>query len=489
MSRCGRLSRRRGIGTGSALVAVFQQADGWLRPPRPSRRASSLGLISGLVPAVALLCRLASEPTAILAYCLLAGYSIFGRAQAIQALALVWLFTLLNPGLAPAAPGAGGLRFVVLGAAAAGVLACGGVALRRFRFDGLVLATLALGSFLSLHAVLVSPFPDVSLLKAVSWTIAMSTLLGAWRGLTTKEHHQVTQQVFVGLSVLLVLSLPLVVLPVGYLRNGTGFQGVLDHPQPFGATMALLCVWAVARVLERPRPDILTMAVGGLAFMAVVLSESRTAGFSVIIGLGTAVLVCAVRPRRNAGPALPGLRSARVFVLLSIAGFGAIAAAPLVAEQAWHFVTKSGRAEVSSLGDAYEVSRGRLIEAMLANVEAQPWLGIGFGIASDPSAMIVERDPLFGVPLSAPIEKGVTPLAIVEECGLIGALLVALWLVPIYRNASATGVTTLAVSLTVLALNMGEAILFSPGGMGLLLILILAWSAVGRSRGPSVAGY
>lgn len=41
-----------------------------------------------------------------------------------------------------------------------------------------------------------------------------------------------------------LLSLPLLVHPLGYLRNGTGFQVILNHPQVFGPTMALLCAWA-----------------------------------------------------------------------------------------------------------------------------------------------------------------------------------------------------------------------------------------------------
>src|SRR5690606_11413311 len=100
--------------------------------------------------------------------------------------------------------------------------------------------TILLGLFFIVHAVLFSSVVDVSVLKAVSWTLAMATLIAAWRGLNDEERIALADRVFRGLTLLMIVSLPLLVLPVGYLRNGTGFQGVLNHPQAFGPTMALL---------------------------------------------------------------------------------------------------------------------------------------------------------------------------------------------------------------------------------------------------------
>src|SRR5690606_115878 len=101
-------------------------------------------------------------------------------------------------------------------------------------------------------------------------------------------------------------------------------------------------------------------------------------------------------------------------------------------------------------------SRGFLIDAMLINIANDPFRGIGFGIASFPSSMIVERDPMFGLPVGASVENGVAPLAILEEVGVFGAILVALWILVLLRKGAVGGLAAFAVCLTALALNMGE---------------------------------
>jgi hypothetical protein len=110
------------------------------------------------------------------------------------------------------------------------------------------------------------------------------------------------------------------------------------------------------------------------------------------------------------------------------------------------------------------------------NIREHPLLGIGFGIASFPEDFVVERDTLLGLPVSATTEKGVLPVMVVEELGALGALAFVLWLWIILRkSATRGGLVALAVIWTALLLNIGEAMLFSPGGMGLLLMILIAW--------------
>ena len=120
---------------------------------------------------------------------------------------------------------------------------------------------------------------------------------------------------------------------------------------------------------------------------------------------------------------------------------------------------------------------------MVANIADDPLRGIGFGIASEPSLMVVERDPVMGLPLGAAIEKGIAPLAVLEELGLVGAVLVAAWIIWLLRRGAVGGLAPFAVCLTALALNMGENTLFSPGGQGMLPLILFGWIyASGSSR-------
>jgi hypothetical protein len=72
----------------------------------------------------------------------------------------------------------------------------------------------------------------VSILKAVSWLLVTITLFAAWGGLDMDGRFEIENRVFGGLIVIMIASLPLLLVPsIGYAINGTGFQGILNHPQ------------------------------------------------------------------------------------------------------------------------------------------------------------------------------------------------------------------------------------------------------------------
>ena len=54
------------------------------------------------------------------------------------------------------------------------------------------------------------------------------------------------------------------------------------------------------------------------------------------------------------------------------------------------------------------------------------------------------------------------------------------WLWLLVRRAARGGMTPLAVCLTALAMNFGEATLFSPSGMGMLTLILVAWAATAQ---------
>ncbi len=129
--------------------------------------------------------------------------------------------------------------------------------------------------------------------------------------------------------------------------------------------------------------------------------------------------------------------------------------------------------EVSSIFEAYESSRGVLMDSMLDGFFEKPWTGHGFGLPTSSRTMSVEYDSATGLPSAAAVEKGVLPLAILEDLGIFGFAAVALWFWSGLRRAYWAGMESLVLFLTIWSINLGEANLFSPGGMGLLLIVTL----------------
>lgn len=428
--------------------------------------------------------RLATTPTANISYLLIGAYAMLGRSHAIKAVFISWLFSMLSPGLAAEATASSIGRYVVLLAAAFSVAIRSGWLRGALLARPITLATLLLGLFLVVHAFLFSPYIDVSVLKAVSWTVAMMTLISAWSGLSWPDREKLEQQVFGGLTVVLLVSLPLLAVPVGYLRNGSGFQGILSHPQVFGPTMALLGAWAASRLFGESRPSWSSIGLLGTCMLMVVLSEARTAGVAMLLGVAIAVLAAPALSGRSINAVLPGLRSKRVYLVLALTAMALLMASGQVGTLLSRYIDKRGDSDASSLIGAYQGSRGELIERMWTNIELRPLQGIGFGIASDPSNMTITRDPVMGLPTSAVTEKGVLPLAIWEELGLLGLMAVAGWLLMLMLRSARGGVAPVAVGLTALLLNMGESVLFSPGGLGLLILVLLGWAyACGLQKG------
>ena len=121
-----------------------------------------------LIPLAAIAMRVASGPTANLSYLFIAVYALMGRAQALQALALSWLFSMLNPAIAPQASVTSIGRYGVLIAAAISMIEHKPAASSFRTSKPLVHATLLLGIFFIVHSLLFSSIADVSVLKAIS---------------------------------------------------------------------------------------------------------------------------------------------------------------------------------------------------------------------------------------------------------------------------------------------------------------------------------
>jgi hypothetical protein len=81
----------------------------------------------------------------------------------------------------------------------------------------------------------------------------------------------------------------------------------------------------------------------------------------------------------------------------------------------------------------------------------------------------------YGIPISAPVEKGFLPTAILEEVGLIGAALFLWWLAAATRLV-AKGQTGIFEALFAAALfvNAGEYIFFAMNSLGLLNLLLIS---------------
>jgi hypothetical protein len=420
------------------------------------------------IPLLLILMRAAPGPTKTLAYLSLPFYALFGRRQAVVALALLWLFNTLSHGFGLPSGWAAGYRHLTIITATLSVLLLHVGRPPRSRCQTFVWLTAGLCVLLMLHSFLLSTAPDISALKAIAFSLTLMTLIVGWSSLDVFNEDLAKRQIAGILILIAVMSIPLVGSGMGYMRNSRGFQGVLVHPQNFGPAMAFLATWLFARWLTGSISPILAWTVFPLSFVWIYLSQARVGMVSFLVGAFVAIASGPLISMLNQWRSFATTRKRRV-ALIGLVGILAMAiAGRSISSKVKNFIGKGS--EVSSLESTFEASRGFLIDRMKVNISQRPFTGIGLGVPSIPGINdeYIVRDPFFGIVLMAPVEKGVLPYAMVEEFGWPLAILWLAWFVAVQLMACRAGVVNSAVCASALISNVGEAAFFAPGGSGML---------------------
>jgi hypothetical protein len=437
------------------------------------------------VPILVLALRFAPGGISNLAYLFLICYAFAGRRQAILSLYLLCLCNVTThafsgpPGLAAI------YRHLITFAAAASVMVVHVGAQPRSCATGAIAATAGLCTLLLGHSLALSENSLVSLLKAFSFTLVILTLLIGWSKLNQRDRALLERQTWGTLIGLAVLGFPLAFTGYGYVKTVTGFQGLFSHPQTAGPIMGVLAVYLLMTWMTTRRFSWLTMVVTLLALACVYFSRARIGALVVVAGLTVGMLTGIAIRFRDA----PRVLTRRMAMAATMIVLALIAAGPQIITAAQDFVAKDEKKDSeqpgTSLSEAAMQSRGFLIEAMMRNIEKKPLTGIGFGVATEGgSSGSVQRDPIFGLPIMAAVEKGVMPIAIVEELGIPFASLFAIWFLMLFVMAARGGAVNLALFTASLTTNVAEACFFSPGGMGLFFLVVITMAA---TAGPAAA--
>lgn len=327
-------------------------------------------------------------------------------------------------------------------------------------------------------SIFASTFPLVSVLKLTTFTLGTVVMVvGLYRTLHLADYW--LSWLFTLGAFILIASIPLFALPAGYAVNEAGFQGILTHPQTFGPLLAPITALMAGLYFFRQRTSWIIFLCVGLGVVEMYLSLSRTSLLALVLAGGVTVAVgFSFKP--NTWAVDLGRILGRPTVVL-----GGLLALALVALQ-WttiqsdlesFLVKDSGNASVVQV---LEASRGSLMSRSMRNFWEHPITGIGFGAPSNPVrfARQLERGP-YGIPLSASVEKGFMPTAVLEEGGTVGAVLTLLLLVFLFLPTLQHPDPTLFwVMGTGLFLNFGEMVFFSVGGMGFFLWFIMAFCHV-----------
>jgi len=472
----------------AASASTFDGGWGDFLPRAPARvdgggfRFQNIGVI--VVPLLATLLRVASSPTSALAYVVLAVWALTGRRQAILSLFFCWLFNMISHVFCGAPLLAAQLRFVIFFAAAFSVLLHGPSRSSTTKVGGLAAATILLLVLLVGHSMVASLITDVSVLKSTMFAVVFMTVLCGWAWMAPAERHLTIQTIFGSLMLVVLFGLPMRLAGRGMMGFTGFFCGVIYHSQSMGMIAAIVAAVLTAQCLTIRPLRWWRVLLLGLTVVELYWTASRASAVALVVGVGLAFVVQlfgSVLFVRGENPRIVaariGVAGVLVFLLLIVAGRQVVGGMR-------QFLLKYGEREDVSLLEQGMETRQELIETMTENIRRYPLSGIGFGVGSTPARREnIVRDPYLGLPLMATVEKGVLPIVIFEEFGIPLGVLVYLWLGVLMLCASRGGIVPFAVVMTSMATNLAESSFFSPGGVGLLLIILTGWAVTEPAGG------
>lgn len=395
---------------------------------------------------------------------LLCLFALSGKEQAIKALSLVAMSKFLNPGIYAFSPETGVLIWLVFFSASSILIFSSSAKFTK------VIPLLIFSFVVGVLSVFFSVQPDISLMKITVFTVGVMAIILGYSSLNEEQFNRLYIWFFSIFTVVIILSLPTFLFPdIAYNRNAAGFQGILNHPQVFGAILAPITTWFLATLLfeKNTKKITLNLIISISLIVLMILSQTRTSIVAVFLSLFTVFILVFLKkkyfPKAFSGRAL--VMGVFLAIVVVIAAFSS----SVVQDSLTGFIFKRG---ATNLDEAVS-SRSGGIASQLHYFTESPIGGHGFGVY--PWGVTPMRITYFqGIPISASVEKGFLPTAILEEVGVIGATLFIIFIYYLYKQAvMSKDVKLLALFFVCLFINVGEMVIFSVSGVGLFYWLLI----------------
>lgn len=334
--------------------------------------------------------------------------------------------------------------------------------------------------------------PQVSYLKLLNFIVF---LLGIWLGTQNlQDRPRDTMQLrafFLALCVVIIVgSICLIPFPsISYLTSlryaiaqygteyantvfqdmkasgsKTLFSGILNHSQALAPILVCCFTWIILDMLfvER-RFSKFHLVLLICALPLFYMTRSRVALCSLLVALCVIYFYASRRIALSAEMYRNMRRGMTLFLGLIIV-VAVIAQIRTGAIMEWVRKTNDVAGDTRSLSEAFTSSRQGLIDESISDFKRNIWLGSGFQV-SERIALQMKHNQEFV--LSAPIEKGLLPLMVLGETGIVGCICFGGFLIFFFVFcAHHQYYATISLFLVYLATNIGEASFFSPGGAG-----------------------
>lgn len=251
------------------------------------------------------------------------------------------------------------------------------------------------------------------------------------------------------------------------LKKTTGlllFAGITNQSQCLAVILPSSLAWLVCDMffIEKRLPafHVVTILAG---LPLVYMTRSRAALLTCTVATILIYFYCLgkinIRPRLRTK-----LRMAMMSVLLLVVVIAGVMEVRNQAITKWIRKTEDVSTDTRTVGEAVTASRMGKVDELMVDFKRNPVFGSGFQVTREMQYTFKHHK---GMIISAPMEKGVLPLMVLAETGIIGAVFFFAYLLAFYMTCVKKRYYCCATLHTVfLATNMAEATYFSPSGIG-----------------------
>lgn len=388
----------------------------------------------------------------------------FGPQRTIQAITLLVLIRFMNPAIAVLTPNLSIFSLGMLLLSSILYIPWGIKHAANQLFPVIIFSVCAL-----LLSGITSSSVWISYLKIISFLLSALTVISALNKLNVKQIRNVIAWMFSIMFVVVFLSLcTLVNRNIAYHLNGVAFQGIFSHPQAMGVFLAPLASFFVGRFMFCKK-DFLSvdMLIIPILIYMIIVTQARTAAVSVFLSFMTTLFIVnmpVIRQKIKVKGSFFIKLILAIFVVAIVIGIY-----PSLLDVAHDFIFKR---ESSGIDEAMS-SRSRGLSLQWENFLASPIIGNGFGVYAGPvPANNVQY--LMGIPISAAVEKGFMPTALLEEVGILGTIPFLFMMYSIIKLVlKNTAPSWICMFFASIFINIGEYVFFSTAAMGMFYWIIM----------------
>lgn len=423
-------------------------------------------------------------------YILLAIYAFFGNMCAIEALMLCFFFRHINNSFDINSTFS--LFYLVVISSIISIFWHSKLYnLKKFFFlDSFFFFTVFFSFFLIIHGIFFSNYMLISVLKTSAWFFLSISLFIGFSSLSNHEISKLQKRFFWFSFILILINFFIyLVTDIGYEHDKRYFQGIFNHSQVLGIFMSLFLSVVFIIILNQKNFSLKTIffiAIFTSSLILIILTFSRTALFSFLFSILAFVFFSIFFRKKKFFETYNIFRNKNfstlgILLLLLLIFFYNYFYEIFIA-----FLKKNG--SIQNFIHLYLSSRLIAIEPMIENIKTNWLTGIGFGIPSLETYSSIKQITFESL-IFFTYEKGNLYILILEELGLLGFLIFTFWLFLLIQRLILSGNNiALIVVINILLINLGEAVLFSTGGLGLFLLILLFWAAT-RSSSLSKNSY